>query len=166
MARNSAFISAPPEAVFDVLANPRSYGEWVVGSRKIRAADEHWPAPGARFDHTVGLPLLQINDQTLVLDASPPNRLELKAKARPLPSAHITIELQPEGNGTRLTMVENISNSWLNLLAGPVTHIGIRLRNHEALRRLRLLAERGDPTRRSSIKIREGSRSDAPRANA
>ena len=39
MARNEIFIGAPPAAVFGVLADPRSYGEWVVGSREIRAAD-------------------------------------------------------------------------------------------------------------------------------
>ena len=44
----------PPEAVWDVLAEPGSYGYWVVGSKAIRDADPDWPAPGSKFHHTIG----------------------------------------------------------------------------------------------------------------
>ena len=55
MARNQRDIDAPPERVFAVLADPRCYPEWVVGSKEIRAADPGFPAPGTRFHHTVGV---------------------------------------------------------------------------------------------------------------
>lgn len=161
MARNSVSIASPPETVFELLADPRTYGKWVVGSREIQAADGDWPAPGSGFDHAVGFPPLDINDETVVLGASEPSRLVLKAKARPLPSAHIRIELQPDGNGTRLTMVENFNNGLLNLLAGPVTHLAIRVRNREALRRLKALAEGSTPRPRGALNPRQKARSNS-----
>ncbi len=141
MARNETFIDAPPEAVFDVLADPRTYGEWVVGSSEIRAADGHWPAPGSKFDHSVGIQPLVIKDHTEVVAARPPVMLELRARARPLPTARVTLHLQPDGDGTRVTMIEDPANWMLNLLAGPAGHLAIRLRNSESLRRLKALAE-------------------------
>src|SRR5215207_10106360 len=106
VARNEVFISARPDAVFEVLGDPRTYGEWVFGSREIRAADEHWPAPGAAFDHSVG--------------KAPAVMLELRARARPLPTARITLHLQPDRDGTRVTMIEEPANRLLSLAGGPV----------------------------------------------
>lgn len=145
MARNEIHIDASPEAVFDVLADARTYGEWVVGSREIRAADEHWPAPGSAFDHSVGTVPLVIKDHTAVVAARPPVMLELRAHARPLPTARITLHLAPDDDGTRVTMIEDPANLLLNLLAGPLGHTAIRLRNSESLRRLKALAEGTTP---------------------
>lgn len=141
MARNEVFVAVPPDAVFDVLGDARTYADWVVGSRRIRAADRGWPAPGTGFDHTVGTPPLTIDDETVVTGAREPTLLELVARARPLPSAHITLHLRPEGTGTRVTMIEDFASPPVNLLAGPLTHAAMRLRNREALRRLKGLAE-------------------------
>ena len=141
MARNEVFISARPDAVFEVLGDPRTYGEWVFGSREIRAADEHWPAPGAAFDHSVGKAPVVIRDDTTVVRALPPVMLELRARARPLPTARITLHLQPDGDGTRVTMIEEPASRLLNLVGGPALHAVIRRRNRESLRRLKALAE-------------------------
>ena len=68
MAVNEIEMSVPPERVFDVLSDPRSYGRWVVGSRAIHAADPAWPAPGSVFEHTQGFgPLPLLRDVTTVL---------------------------------------------------------------------------------------------------
>lgn len=143
MARTEIHIDAPIEEVFELLSDPRVYGTWVVGSREIRAADRDWPAPGARFAHTIGIPPLVIKDNTTVVHARPPVRLQLRAQARPLPSVRVTLDLEPEGDGTRVTMVENFANGLLNLAAGVIGHAAMRLRNREALRRLKALAEGG-----------------------
>jgi hypothetical protein len=60
MARNEHLIRASAEAVFDVLADPRSCAYCVIGSREIRAADDSWPEPGSRFKHTVNAGPLRI----------------------------------------------------------------------------------------------------------
>jgi hypothetical protein len=100
MARNEIFICAAPEDVFWVLSNPHSYGDWVVGSREIRAADHDWPAAG-----------------------------------------RVRLQLRSEGSGTWVTMVEEPSNRLLSMMIGPVGHWLMKLRNVEALRRLKQLAE-------------------------
>jgi uncharacterized protein YndB with AHSA1/START domain len=147
MARETMFINAPPEAVFEVLADPRTFADWVVGSHRIRAADDSWPAAGAGFDHHLGVPPLLIADETVVLASDPPHCLELHAKARPLPTARVRLELASEDGGTRVTMIENFANPWLNVLAGPFGHGLMRVRNRECLRRLRKLAEDPHPRR-------------------
>jgi uncharacterized protein YndB with AHSA1/START domain len=140
MARNEVFIDAPPETVFGLLSDASTYAVWVVGSREIRSSDRDWPARGARFAHTIGVPPVVIKDDTTVVDSRPPARLELHARARPFPSARITFELVPERGGTRVTVTEDVSNAILNLLVGPLGHAAIRLRNRETLRRLKALA--------------------------
>jgi uncharacterized protein YndB with AHSA1/START domain len=141
LARHELWIDAPPEAVFDVLSDPASYAQWVVGSREVRNADEEWPRPGARFGHTVGMPPFTIKDDTKVLGCDPPQRLELLVRARPLPDAHVEMRLDPERGGTRVTMIEDLAHPLLNRLAGPIVHFAISVRNRESLRRLKLLAE-------------------------
>ena len=141
MARNEAFIAAPPSRVYEVLSDPNSYGEWVVGSREIRAADPEWPAAGTRFEHASGPPVLGSEDETRVIDTLAPVMLELHARVRPYPGARVTMYLQPDGEGTRVTMIEDPANPALNVLIGPLGHGLIKLRNVESLRRLKRLAE-------------------------
>jgi uncharacterized protein YndB with AHSA1/START domain len=142
MARNETYIAAPPERVYAVLADARSYGEWVVGSKEIRDADPAFPAPGARLHHSVGFGPLVIKDHTEVLESDPPRRLKLKARALPLGKATVTLDLAPDGSGTRLTMVEDPSGHTASLRWFPPMQLFTRLRNTESLRRLKVLAER------------------------
>ena len=67
MAYNETYIDAAPETVFAVLSDPGCYPKWVVGARKIRAADAEFPAEGSRFRHQVGVPPLvhARNDRSL-----------------------------------------------------------------------------------------------------
>jgi uncharacterized protein YndB with AHSA1/START domain len=157
MARNEIFISAPPREVFELLADPRTYGHWVVGSREIHAADAHWPEPGAVFQHTVGKGPFAISDHTTVIAARAPVMLQLRARARPLPSARVTMLLQPEGPGTRVTMIEAPPNRLLSLLSGPIGHALLRVRNRESLLRLKELAE-GTAERPRGRLARSGSK--------
>lgn len=144
MGRTETFIAAPPERVFDVLADPESYGYWVVGSSHIRGADDDFPAVGSRFHHTVGFGPLKLDDHTEVLDAHPPYRLELKAKARPLGTARVVMLMQPRGGGTHVTMIEDAGDPLTALVFNPLTHLLVRGRNVESLRRLKELAEDPD----------------------
>jgi uncharacterized protein YndB with AHSA1/START domain len=141
MAENVIHVDAPPERVFAVLSDPSSYASWVVGSKEIRGADAGFPAPGTRFHHSVGFGPLTVKDHTEVLESVPPRRLVLKAKARPLGTARVVIELAPEDGGTRVRMVEDAGNPLTRLLFNPLTHLLVRGRNVEGLRRLKALAE-------------------------
>jgi hypothetical protein len=127
--------------VFGLLGDASTYAIWVVGSHEIRSSDPDWPAPGASFEHTLGVPPVLIMDHTTVIECRSPTRLQLHARARPLPSARITFDLKPERHGTRVIMTEDISNGILNLLAGPLGHTAMRVRNRETLQRLKALVE-------------------------
>lgn len=142
MARNQRYIDAPPEQVFAVLSDAWSYAEWVVGSTHIRDADAAFPAAGSRFHHTIGIGPLRLHDHTEVLESHPPRRLRLEARARPLGSATVTLDLAPERQGTRVTMIEDPSGFTAPLRFLPPTHLLTRIRNGESLRRLQALVER------------------------
>jgi uncharacterized protein YndB with AHSA1/START domain len=156
MARNEVFIDAPAQAVFDVLADADAYRDWVPGTRDTGAEAGAFPAEGGSFGYSAGLPLLGVGDRTTVVAAMPPVMLELRIRATPLVSARATIYLQPQGAGTRLTLIEEPTSRALRVLIGPAGHGLIRLRNVEALRRLRTLvkerlAQRGPASRRPAV---------------
>ena len=136
------FIAARPDRVFEVLADGRSYAYWVVGSDAIRDVDPGFPAPGTRLHHRVGFGPLKIEDHTAVIASNPPYRLELKAKARPLGTAHVSMLLEPRGSGTNVTMIEDAGDLLTRFVFNPLTHLLVRGRNIESLRRLKRLAER------------------------
>ena len=142
MARNTTWIDAPPEQVFDVLADPFTYDDWVVGATQIRGADPAWPARGTKLHHTVGFPPLGTSDHTEVVSVKKPERLELDAVARPFGRAKVELLLEPAGEGTKLTMVEDPAGWTSPLKLNPAVQLLIRLRNVETLRRLKAIAER------------------------
>jgi len=142
MARNEHLIQAPPETVFGVLADPRSYAYWVVGSEEIRDADVTWPARGSRFHHTVKIGPLRLKDNSEVEEVRPGHFLQLKVNGRPLGTARVKIALEPaDGGATRVTMVEDPGNTPSALMFNPLTHLLVRGRNVWSLDRLAELAE-------------------------
>lgn len=141
MARTERLIHASPSAVFDVLADPRSYVYWVIGSREIRDSDAGWPRPGSRFAHTVNVGPLRVQDHTEVEQLEPGRRLQLRAKARPFGTARVSLELDPVAEGTHVTMVEQAADSLSAFLFQPLTHLAVQRRNARSLDRLAELAE-------------------------
>jgi uncharacterized protein YndB with AHSA1/START domain len=132
----------PPEAVWDVLADPAGYEYWVVGSKAIRDAEPGFPAPGTKFHHTVGFGPLTLRDHTEVLEAERPGLLKLRAKGRPLGTATVTLRMTPENGGTTVEMVETPDGPLVVLDFNPVVRVMTRMRNAESLMRLEDLALR------------------------
>ena len=153
MALNEIHIDTPPERVFEVLADYRSYGYWVVGSRKMRGMDPGFPAAGTRFHHQVGVGPLHLNDHTQVLEVKQPTKLILKAKARPfLGTAVVDLTLEAQNGGTHVTMREDPGDALTAFVFQPITHLLVRGRNVESLKRLKELAEsRPDIGRKVSV---------------
>jgi NAD(P)-dependent dehydrogenase (short-subunit alcohol dehydrogenase family)/uncharacterized protein YndB with AHSA1/START domain len=142
MARNRVHIDAAPEEVFAVLSNPYCYPEWVVGAAGVRDHDEDFPAAGARFHHNVGTWPLSLKDHTEVIEVDPPHRIVLQAKARPLGTATIGIDLEESAGGTELTLEERPGDRLTSLVAAnPLADTALRLRNAESLARLKRLVE-------------------------
>jgi uncharacterized protein YndB with AHSA1/START domain len=129
-------IPATPEQIWAVLANAMSYDRWVVGAKNIRTADGTWPEPGSALHHTVGFGPLTLNDNTKVLEAEPPRRLVMEARGRPMGIARIEVRLEPEGSGTKVTMIEDAVRPAPVKAMNPALNPLIHSRNVETLRRL------------------------------
>ena len=69
-------------------------------------------------------------------------RLRLRAKARPLGTAQVTLELAPSGDGTYVRMTENPDGLSSVLGLNPLVHLLTMARNAESLRRLEQIARR------------------------
>lgn len=143
MARSETTIAATPQEVWDVLADPPSYAYWVVGSSDIREWDPAWPAAGTRFHHRVGFKPFTLADHTEVIEADEPRLLVLRANARPLGVARVELHLEKDPAGTHVTMIED-PDGLTRFVFPPPAHLLVRLRNVEALRRLRKLCEEPD----------------------
>ncbi len=142
MATNERFMPVPPEAIWEVLADPASYGYWVVGSKAIRDAEPGWPAQGSKFHHTVGAGPLKVADHTEAVEVEPPRLLKLRAKARPAGTATVTMRMipRPQAGGTVVRMTENPDSAFALLTLNPLTHVFTIARNSESLMRLEELA--------------------------
>jgi Polyketide cyclase / dehydrase and lipid transport len=145
MAHNEIYIGAPPERVFAVLSEPRSFARWVVGSREVRRADPGWPSVGTAFDHRVGIWPLTLADNSEVVQCEPARLLKLLVKARPFSKAYVTLGLKASNGGTQLSMDEFAADTrsrlFFNVLTDPLVHV----RNNVSLRRLKALSEGKEP---------------------
>jgi uncharacterized protein YndB with AHSA1/START domain len=141
VAVNEIHTDVPPERVFQVLSDRRCYGDWVVGTEATMEGEGDWPMPGSTLRYTTAGPI-RLSNRTVVRAASPPHRLELRAKAGRMPDIDITIDVLKEARGTRIRMHERPANSVINILAGPVGHYALSRRNQTALQRLRQIAEK------------------------
>lgn len=136
------FMPVPATAVWAALADPGSYGYWVVGSKLIRDADPDWPAAGSRFHHTIGFGPFTVEDHTEAIESEPGRRLVLHAKGRPALTARVTLDLQQQDGGTRVEMGERPDGALAPLGLNPLVHLATRWRNTESLMRLEELALR------------------------
>lgn len=138
-AENEIEIDAPPERVWEVLANPECFDDWVVGAKDVRDADDTWPAVGSKLHHSSGVGPLTIDDETRVEASEPPQRLVLLAKLGAAGAFRVTLELRPTAGGTRLWMSEEPVAGLADHVPG--TDSAIHVRNDISLDRLKGLAE-------------------------
>jgi NAD(P)-dependent dehydrogenase (short-subunit alcohol dehydrogenase family)/uncharacterized protein YndB with AHSA1/START domain len=142
VATNRVHIEATPEQIFAVLADAERYPDWVVGASHVVDQDADFPAPGTRFRHRVGMRPFVLTDHTEVLEADPPHLIVLKAKARPLGTARVEIRVVAGAGGSEVAMTETPDDRLSALVAtNPVAELALRLRNAEALSRLKRVAE-------------------------
>ena len=143
MAMARTLIQAPPEQIFDVLSNARTYEQWVVGCQEIRQSDDAFPAPGSSFEHRLGIGPLRVQDITTVVESSPPRRLVLRTRAWPLGETVVELRMRPGRHGTEVEMRQQPAAGPIAKLDNPLQQLLTALRDRECLRRLRRLAETG-----------------------
>ena len=140
MSVNEVIVDAPPQAVWDVLADPPTYEEWVVGNAGIGDFDRSWPSPGTEFHHKIGLGPIAGKDKTVALESAKPERLVMNVRVLPFGHGVVSFELVEDGSGTLVRMEELPAGGPVKVvwpLFGPL----VKLRNAETLRRLKRLAE-------------------------
>lgn len=141
MSTTTRTVSATPEQVWEVLADGWLYPLFVVGASRMREVDDTWPAVGSRLHHSVGTWPLLIDDTTEVLEVDEGRRLLLKARGWPAGEAHVEISLEPSGDATVVTMVEDATAGPGLLVPKPARDVQLHWRNVEALRRLAFVVE-------------------------
>lgn len=141
MSTTTRTVSATPEQVWEVLADGWLYPLFVVGASRMREVDDTWPAVGSRLHHSVGTWPLLIDDTTEVLEVDEGRRLLLKARGWPAGEAHVEISLEPSGDTTVVTIVEDATAGPGLLVPKPARDVQLHWRNVESLRRLAFVVE-------------------------
>ena len=140
--RNETWFEAKPEAIWRYIGDARTYPDWVVGAAESRKVDPTYPKPGSTLHHTQCLPKIGLKDTTSVVDADPPEHLELEVRIRPLAVNGVRFILRPDGNGrTHVTMLEWPKYGVVARLMGPLFGPALQVRNAETMRRLKKLSE-------------------------
>ena len=141
MARNQIEISATPEDVFDVLRDPFTYSEWVVGTKEIVEADPSWPARDSWLSFRVGAGAFTLEGTTRVVAIDEPRRLRLESTRFPAGALHIGIEVTDLGDGNSCVTIDETFS--LGSAVGAGLDAMLHVRNFEALNRLKALVEGG-----------------------
>jgi uncharacterized protein YndB with AHSA1/START domain len=127
-------IAAPVELVFDVVEDPTTYPEWLVGAKRIRGVDPSWPLAHSEFEHEVGGGPLTVHDTTEITLDRRARELRLIARARPLFEADVRFELGSDAAGTMVRMSERPRGVFV--VTTPFARPFVRARNERSLRRL------------------------------
>lgn len=142
----SELIEASPDSVFDVLVDPETYPDWLVGAQHIRSVDEDWPSVGARFHHAIGVGPAAVPGSTSVLRCARPDELVLAAGMGPFGEAAVRFALEPAPEGTLVRFEELPVRGVARVLwriARPVVSVGLWGRNAVSLASLsRVVASR------------------------
>ncbi len=114
MQTTSRVLETDIDTVWSVLGDGWLFPLFVVGASRMREVDDAWPAPGSRLHHSVGSWPALLDDDTEVLDADPPSRLRLRARAWPSGEAEVEFTLEAQGSSTLVQLSEDA-------VAGPGT---------------------------------------------
>lgn len=141
VATNEITIAAPIDAVFDTLMDPASYQNWVVGTKRVRGADENWPQVGSSFHHTVGVGPLATRDKSTVLEIRRPDRLVLDAAIWPAGENLVVFQLKDRGEITEVRLEEEALRGPARFVPRALTDFGFYWRNVLGLKRFKQLVE-------------------------
>jgi hypothetical protein len=134
-------VHADTTDVWAVLADGWLYPLWVTGASRMREVDPEWPQVGAQLHHSVGSWPVLIDDTTSSTRCEPGRRLSLQARAWPTGEATVDLRLEPDPEGTRVTMTEDATRGPGAFVPAFVRKPLLRWRNDETLQRLALLVE-------------------------
>jgi uncharacterized protein YndB with AHSA1/START domain len=136
-------IDAPRDEVFNTITDPRTFPEWLVGAQRIRDVDDHFPAPGTKFDHSVGpTPDVTVDDDTKAIAVQGHRRLVLEVHVGPI-HGEVEFTLKKRGDAsTEVRMRERPLGPAAVLT--PALRPVLAARNMASLRNLARLIEQSE----------------------
>ncbi len=97
----SVFIAAPPEAVWDVVMDPRRLGDWVTIHRKLLHAEARAPRKGYEMDQQIHLRGVSLDIHWTLVDCQPHSRVVWEGRGPARSRARTEYLLRPaNGRGT------------------------------------------------------------------
>ncbi|MEV7192659.1 SRPBCC family protein [Streptomyces sp. NPDC093510] len=141
MAQRHRLIRVSPDTVWSVLADGSRYAQWVVGTASSHPVRGRWPALGAAIEYEVRLGPLRATNETVVRRCEEGSILELEAKAGPLGTARIAIELRPWGEHCLVIVDEHPLRGAAGVLHNTAVEALIQLRHRAMLARLAQVCE-------------------------
>ncbi|MDP1795496.1 MAG: hypothetical protein Q8K63_15260 [Acidimicrobiales bacterium] len=132
-------VEAPRDDVFNLLADPRTYPDWLVGAQRIRDVDDEFPAEGTKFEHSVGpTEATTVDDNTEVIETHGHRQLMLEVHAGPF-KGEVEFDLRKRGEATEVVMREKPIGP--AALLTPFIRPILALRNQRSMRQLAYIAQ-------------------------
>ncbi|MFI8092213.1 SRPBCC family protein [Streptomyces sp. NPDC086080] len=141
MAVRHRLVKASPHAVWAVLEDGTRYADWVVGTSSSEPVRGHWPRVGSAIGYEVRLGPVGLRNETVVRRCEPGEVLELEAKAGPLGTARIAIEVRPWGDHCLVKVDEHPLRGAGGTLHNVAVEALIQIRHRAMLARLASLCE-------------------------
>ncbi|MFI8296484.1 SRPBCC family protein [Streptomyces nigra] len=141
MAKRHRLIHVGPSAVWDVLADGTRYAEWVVGTARSEPVRGQWPQMDSAIRYEIKVGPARLVNETVVRRYEEGRCLELEAKAGPLGTARISIEVRPWGRKTLVIVDEHPLQGAGGTLHNAGFEVLIQLRHRTMLARLARLCE-------------------------
>lgn len=139
-------IAVPPRAVWDVIMDPRRYGDWVTIHRKVGKLDDGPLREGFEVEQTLALAGAPFKVRWRLAVHDPPHHAIWEGRGPARSTARIEDTLTAAGAGTRFDYLNDFKapGGPLGAMAGRVLVSGISEREaNRSLRRLKQLLEEG-----------------------
>jgi uncharacterized protein YndB with AHSA1/START domain len=140
MTESTIWINATPAEVWAVLADPRRYSDWVVGTTESFGVEGEWPDEGSALRWETGVGPARAGDRTHVLRCEPRRRLDLRAELGALGAVDVHVELIADGDGTTAKLAEE-ATAGAARVASPVVDAVNAVRTAFSLERLKEIVE-------------------------
>jgi carbon monoxide dehydrogenase subunit G len=136
-------IAAAPEAVYDVVMDPRRLGDWVTIHQSLEDAPEGQLVQGSTLSQCLKLAGQRLKVRWTVVENQPAKRVVWEGRGPIGSKAKVIYELSPGGGGTRFSYTNeyDLPGGPLGRMASPMVK---RLTSGEleaSLRRLKRLVE-------------------------
>ncbi|MFI1422199.1 SRPBCC family protein [Streptomyces sp. NPDC020731] len=141
MAVRHHLIRTSPQSVWAVLEDGTRYADWVVGTSSSKPVRGHWPQLGSAIGFEVRLGPLSLSNETVVRRCVPGEALELEAKAGPLGTARIAVELRPWGDHCLVIVDEHPLRGVGGTMHNVAVEALIQIRHRAMLARLARICE-------------------------